>query len=422
MTESIKVYRYRYVVLGVFMLMNLVIQVQWLAHAAVARPAAVFYAGQFNPASLFNIDFLAMLYMLVYLVVSIPASYVIDTWGIRKGVGIGAVLTGVFSMLKALGADNFVWVLVAQIGLSIAQPFILNATTAVTVRWFPIRERAAAAGFAALSQYLGIIIAMLVTPSMVGSDPAKPDYGQGFDHMLMIYGLVSLGASVLSLLFLREHPPTPPSGEEYVRYPFVKGIKYLLRQKDMVFTLLLFLFGLGIFNAVSSMTDAITAYSGVKDSNGLIGGVMLIGGIIGALILPVLSDYFRKRRIFLVICMAGMIPALAGIAFASKVGLNPVLVYSVTLVSSFLLGFFVMSAGPIGFQYAAEVSYPAPESVSQGLLLLVGQVSGLLFVAGMSVNQNRHIGSYLILFAVISLITFALTMFLKESKLISGQD
>ena len=28
-----------------------------------------------------------------------------------------------------------------------------------------------------------------------------------------------------------------------------------------------------------------------------------------------------------------------------------------------------MSAGPLGFQYAAEVSHPAPESTSQGMLL-----------------------------------------------------
>jgi len=422
MASPVKVYRYRYVILGVFMLMNLVIQVQWLAHAAVARPAALYYAGQFNPDSFINIDFLAMLYMLIYLIISIPASYIIDTKGIRFGLAIGAILTGVFSMLKALGAAHFLWVMIAQIGLSVAQPFILNATTAVTVRWFPLKERAAAAGFASLAQYLGIIIAMLVTPAMVGSDPHKAGYGEGFDSMLMIYGLISLGASILSLMLMKEHPPTPPSGEQYVRYPFRKGIKYLLGQRDMVITLILFLFGLGIFNAISSMTDAITSHSGVKDSNGLIGGVMLIGGIIGALILPALSDYFRMRKIFLVICMAGMMPGLAGIALASHLGLDPSAVYAVSLVSSFILGFFVMSAGPIGFQYAAEVSYPAPESVSQGLLLLVGQISGLLFVAGMSVNQNKHLGAYLVLFAIISLVTFALTLLLRESRMMSGQS
>ncbi|MGD8318467.1 MAG: hypothetical protein PVH76_12010, partial [Myxococcales bacterium] len=87
-----KVYPYRWVILAVFMLISMAVQIQWLAHAAVARPAAVFYAGQFDPASFFNIDFLAEVYMLAFILLSFPASYVIDTYGIRVGISIGAVL------------------------------------------------------------------------------------------------------------------------------------------------------------------------------------------------------------------------------------------------------------------------------------------------------------------------------------------
>ncbi|MBW2551519.1 MAG: MFS transporter, partial [Deltaproteobacteria bacterium] len=93
-TRVEKVYPFRWVVLLVFMLISVVVQIQWLAHAAVARPAEVFYEGQFDPSSFFNIDFLAMVYMLVFLVMSFPASYVIDTYGIRVGVSIGAALAG----------------------------------------------------------------------------------------------------------------------------------------------------------------------------------------------------------------------------------------------------------------------------------------------------------------------------------------
>lgn len=418
MKNSFKVYPYRFVILAVFMLLNLVIQIQWLAHAAVARPAAVFYEGQFNPASIFNIDFLAMLYMIIYLVVSIPASYIIDTYGIRTGLTIGAVLTGVFAMVKAFAASSYIGVLVAQVGLSVAQPFILNAITAVSVRWFPLRERGMAAGLSALAQYLGIIIAMLVTPGLVGSDPHKPGYGEGFEGMLWIYGIISFAASVLAILLIREHPPTPPSEEAYVRHSFRQGFKHLLKQRDMLITMFLFLIGLGIFNAVSSMTDAIAAHANIQDSNGLIGGLMLIGGILGALVLPALSDRFRKRKPFLVICIAGMIPGLFGLAFADHFGLAPSAVYTVSIISSFILGFFVMSAGPIGFQYAAEVSYPAPESVSQGLLLWLGQITGFLFVAGMSVNHNKHLGFYMIFFAVLSVLIFISTLFLRESRMI----
>ena len=400
------------------MLITLVTQIQWLAHAAVARPAAVFYEGQFDPASFLNIDFLAMIYMLVFLVVSFPASYVIDTFGIRVGISIGAVLVGVCGLLKGIFADSFTTVVAAQVGLAVAQPFIINAVTAVSVRWFPLRERGMAAGLAALAQYLGIVVAMIVTPLMVGSDPAEPGYGTGFESMLSIYGWITLGAAIVALLFLRERPPTPPSEETVAKHSFVKGLRHILGQRDMLITLYLFLIGLGVFNAVSSMTDAIAANAGVEDSDGLIGGLMLIGGIIGAAILPILSDKFRKRKLFLVICVVGMVPGILGLTFAGNLSSDPETVYNISLVSSFILGFFIMSAGPLGFQYAAEVSHPAPESTSQGMLLWVGQITALIFVAGMSVQNNRYLPTFMLLFAALSVISAFVVLTLRESPMI----
>ena len=418
MSASPKVYPYRWVILLVFMLINIVVQIQWLAHAAVARPAEVFYEGQFDPSSFFNIDFLAMVYMLVFIIMSFPASYVIDTYGIRVGVSFGALLAGAAGLMKGMFADSFTAVVVAQVGLAVAQPFILNAVTAVSVRWFPLRERGMAAGFSALAQYIGIIIAMLVTPILVGSDPAKPGYGSGFESMLLTYGWLTFGVAVVTLLLLREKPPTPPSVETLQRHSFIKGVKHILKQRDMQIMLLLFFVGLGIFNAVSAMTDSIAEHAGVQDSDGLIGGLMLIGGILGASILPILSDKVRKRKVFLVICMAGMVPGIFGLTFAGSLSSDPDTIYAINLAAAFILGFFIMSAGPLGFQYAAEVSHPAPESTSQGMLLWVGQITGMIFVAGMSVESNRYLPTFMISFAVLSLFCLAAVLLLRESPMI----
>jgi len=417
MQKPIKVYGYRWVVLAAFMLISVMIQIQWLTHAPVARAAEEFYAGQFNPASIINIDFLAMLYMLIYLVICIPASYIIDTYGIRTGISIGASLAGVCALLKGIFAASFTGVLITQIGLSIAQPFILNAVTAVSVRWFPLEERGLAAGLSALAQYIGIIIAMGVTPLLIGTNPDAANYGSGFERMLMIYGSITLAAAVLAILLIREAPPKPPSKEKLIHKPFFEGIKHILRQRDMIIMIILFFIGLGIFNAVSSMVDSIAADIGVKDSNGMIGVLMLVGGVIGAIILPLLSDKMMRRKLFLVICIAGMIPGTAGLAFAGRIGVSPAAAYSIALGASFILGFFVMSAGPIGFQYAAEVSYPAPESTSQGFLLLSGQITGLLFVAGMSIRDNALLPGFMTVFTILAIAAFICVILLKESPM-----
>ncbi|MBN1951694.1 MAG: MFS transporter [Bacteroidales bacterium] len=414
MNAPVKYPAYRFLILAVFMLITIAIEIQWLSHAAVARPAGVFYAGQFNPDSFLNIDFLAMVYMLVFLVMSFPASYIIDTFGIRTGLQIGASLLGAFSLLKAIFAANFTMVVVAQTGLAVAQPFILNAVTALTVRWFPLNERAMAAGFSALAQYIGIVLAMLVTPMLIGSDPSQPGYGAGFEDMLWLYAAIGMGTAALFLIFIKETPKgiTLNKGE---RASFGGGLKLILGNRNMMITIFLFLIGLGIFNAISSMTDSISAHMGVKDSDGLIGGLMLIGGIIGAIVIPTLSDFFRKRRLFLVICLAGMVPGVAGLAFAPELSQSADQVYTLALVSAFILGFFVMSAGPVGFQYAAEVSYPAPESTSQGILLWIGQLTGMIFVLGMSVKNCLYLGKFMIAFSILALISFIVVFFLKES-------
>ncbi len=414
MLNSQKYPRYRFVVLFAFMFLTIAIEIQWLAHAAVARPAAVFYAGQFNVNSFFNIDFLAIVYMLVFLIMSFPASYIIDTYGIKIGLRLGAILLGLFSLLKAAFATNFIIIVIAQTGLAVAQPFILNAVTALTVRWFPLNERAMAAGFSALAQYIGIVIAMLVTPLLISSDPLLPDYGSGFEKMLWVYAFISIGSASLLFILIRE----TPNGMEYnkqERATFGDGLKIILGNRDMKITIFLFLIGLGIFNAISSMTDSISANMGVKDSDGLIGGLMLIGGILGAIILPLLSDFFKRRKLFLIICLAGMVPGVMGLAFAPELGHQSNQIYSIALISSFVLGFFVMSAGPIGFQYAAEISYPAPESASQGMLLWIGQLTGMLFVIGMSLQNNLYLHKFMLAFSVLSIVSFIVVLFLRES-------
>lgn len=94
---------------------------------------------------------------------------------------------------------------------------------------------------------------------------------------------------------------------------------------------------------------------------------MLIGGIIGAVAIPALSDKQQKRQRYLFLGIGMAIPGLLGLTYATE----PWLLY----VSSFFMGFFLVSANPIGMQYATEAAYPTPEGTSNGLIQLFGQAS-----------------------------------------------
>jgi MFS family permease len=391
---------YRWIVLAVFVVITAAIEIQWLTFAPIARQARDFYG-----VSALQIDLLSLLFMAVFVLMALPASFILDNYGLRIGVGIGAVLTGIFGLVKGFFGDSYMLVVFAQIMLAIGQPFILNAATKVAGMWFPLRERATAVGIATLAQFLGIIIVMIATPMMVNP---TADGVYNIPRMLQTYGIISAIGAALLLLLMRDKPKVRVEADDE-KLLAMDGFKSLIKQRDMKLVLVMFFFGLGIFNAVSTVIDQICQEKGLDvDQTGLVGGMMLIAGIVGALVLPPLSDKLRKRKIFVVLAMAGMTPGLIGLTFFSD--------YTTLLISSFILGFFLLGAGaPVGFQYAAEITHPAPESTSQGLLLFVGQISGILFILAM--NTFGMIAS-MIVFVGMSFIVVVLSLLLKESKII----
>jgi cyanate permease len=325
--------------------------------------------------------------MAVYILVSIPASWVIDTYGVRLGVGIGAALTGLFGLMRGLSASSYTLVLIAQIGIAIGQPFILNAVTTVAARWFPSQDRATASGLGSLAIYLGILIGLALSPYLT--------IRSGVAGMLMEYGVVSVVAALVFVLFARERPPSPPCppGQEERSLVF-DGLAQIVHQRQFVFLLAIFFVGLGIFNAVTTWIEDLLRPRGFSITQaGNTGGLMIVGGILGALVIPMLSDHYRKRTPFLVLAIVGAILGLLGVTYVSSYGL--------LLVSAFVFGFFLLSAGPLGFQYGAEITYPAPEGTSNGLLILMGQISGILFILGMDAFKSPETGSMALPLAVL---------------------
>jgi MFS family permease len=371
---NFKVYGYRWVVLAVFMFIVAMNQLLWISFAPITSDATKFFG-----VSDLSIGILSMSFMIVYIFVSIPASWAIDTYGIKKAVGIGAALTGLFGIMRGLVASSYTLVLIAQIGIAIGQPFVLNAVTTVAARWFPTSERATASGLGSLAMYLGIFVGLVLTPFLT--------IRNGIANMLLYYGIVSVVSALIFFIFAKERPLTPPcpAGMEERSLVF-DGLRETFHNKEFIILLIIFFVGLGTFNGVTTWIEDIVRPRGFDITQaGIAGGVMIGGGILGALVLPTLSDRLRKRVPFIVVALIGATVGLLGITYSTN--------YFELLTASFILGFFLLSAGPIGFQYGAEISYPTPEGTSNGLLLLMGQISGIIFIFAMDSFKSPLNGS-----------------------------
>jgi MFS family permease len=397
-----RVYGYRWVVLGVVMIVNFMIQVLWISYGTIIADASDYYGVSHQMVTL-----LSMVFMIAFIPLSLPAAWVIDSRGFRTAVGFGVVLMGVFGVLRGLSGSNYTLVLVCTVGIAIAQPFLLNAWTKVPANWFAAGERATAVGLITLASMLGVGAGMGLSSALVGV--------MSIGAMQLVFGVAAAVSAAAFLLLARERPATAPgpAGED-VRALMLDGLKHALTVKPFLVILVVAFVILGVFNGVSSWIGDIVLPRGFgADAAGLLGMVMLVAGVIGAVVLSAMSDRQGKRIRYLVLTMTLAIPSLVGVAFVSS---------TLLLYASFAaLGFFIVGALPIGMQYAAEVTYPTPEGTSNGLVQLCGQCSVVfVYIMGPLRTGSGSFAVSLLLMSALLAVTAVVVSRLKDAPLRVG--
>ncbi|HLW22348.1 MAG TPA: hypothetical protein VKZ39_04120, partial [Sphaerochaetaceae bacterium] len=90
--------------------------------------------------------------------------------------------------------------------------------------------------------------------------------------------------------------------------------------------------------------------------------------------------------------------------------------------AAIILGFFFQSAIPLGYQYASELSYPAKEASSQGVLLLYGHFVGVVFLVFMNLQGGAFLEHTLIASVILLFASVLGIVFIKESPIIVTED
>jgi len=227
--------------------------------------------------------------------------------------------------------------------------------------------------------------------------------------MLFIYGLYSLIIGILFVILARDRPPTPPSIKVLKNDDKIKGgLKLLLSNKQFWILLIIFFVGLGAFNMVTTYIELIVAPRGLTSIEaGNLGGLMLLGGMIGAQVLSTIADKLRKRALLIKISLVITVSSFFLLSFAN----TTIMLY----VSGFLLGFGLLSVGPVLLEYAVDITVPVPEASSNGLLMVIGSISGIIFIVGFE-RFTTPSGDYfpaLIVLSILSLLAFLLSFALS---------
>ncbi len=397
--------KYRFVILLAIIPSIISTEMMWLSLAPISSIAEQHYG-----VSSLSIAMFSMSYMIMYILFSIPASWTVDKFGYRFSLIIGALITAVFGFARFFFADNFTIVLIAQFIIAIGQPFLLNISTKVPANWFPLSERATAGGILTMAQYIGFAVPMLLAPMIAEKS--------GIDQVYLVFAIIASVSALIAIVFTREKPAIAPPGPSAPKEEIsLKSIHNLLKNKTFLLVLMICFISIGIFNTLLTLLETILLPRGITSGQaGVIGTVFVLAGIIGAVVLPIISDNLHKRTIFFV----GNVSLLVPIYLAFSLVPN----YLVLNLLAGAAGFLTMGVAPILFQHGTEVAYPLPEGTSLGVILLMGQISGALFVYLFDVLNgisNRVVVPMLCI-VVLTMIEVPVALRMKESKLMGKEE
>ncbi len=355
-----------------FLAINVTTQMLWICFAPVTKAAQDFY-GRDELA----IGTLAMLYMFIYVPASMPAAWAIDVFGFRKAVSFGALLLGVFSIGRAF-VDSYAAAVACTVGLALSQPFLLNAFTKLAALWFTPKHRATMTGVAFLATFVGIAIGEALTPDLV--------VAHGVAGMQRIYAAAAAASALFFIVVARE--PARSKHDDHnddERALVVGGLSSMLRRRDMWLLSFSLFIANGVMNGVSTWVEGVVVERGIAaTSAGDLAALMLIGGVVGAIVLPAISDRIQRRRPLLLTAFGLAVPSLAAVPLSSS--------FASLGAAFFCVGFCTIGAAPVAYQYGAEVTAPTPVGTSNGVFALVGQAS-VVFIFAMGA-WKEHAGSW----------------------------
>ena len=398
MEQTHHIYRYRWVVLIVYMVVAALTQLYWLNFAAIET----YIEDRLNLAAS-DAMWLTLVYPLIQVALTMPAGLVIDRKGFKYGITIGAILAGVFAMVRLVNPESFAVLLVSQIGIAAGQPFVLNGVTKLAMTWFPEKEEATAVGLGSLALFIGMMVGLGATPALVEN--------LGYQPMLWIYGVIGLIGAVLFIVLARPKPETSPRQipiqEEATGW---RAIRIILENRNFIYLGFIALIGIGVFNGLATWLEKILneMHRIPMTDAGTISAIMIFAGMLGCIVIPMLSDRLMKRRPFLIVASAvGMVGSLI-IMLASGYWMN--------MVAGILLGFFFVSALPIMLILSAELTGAKFAGISVGYLQLLGNAAAVVIIAVMESLRGAtgQFTASLGLLAALLIISLTMAIIIRE--------
>ncbi|GBM32045.1 Feline leukemia virus subgroup C receptor-related protein 2 [Araneus ventricosus] len=390
MEENTRLYRSRFLMLFLFVAYSMASAFQWIEYAIITNIVARYYQ-----VEEFDISWTAMVYMIFYIPLIVPANWILEKKGLRFAVLLGSFGTCLGSWVKcgSLSSSGFGITMAGQSIVAASQVFILGIPSQLAGVWFSATEVSRACAVGVFGNQFGIALGFLLPPLIVPNSNNIDDITHGLSILFYTVAAITSVIFISIVFFFKEKPPHPPSRAQAAiinsdsRSSYWTSIWKLCKNLNYMLLLVTYGINVGVFYAISTFLNQMILFynKGAEESAGLMGLTIVISGMVGSVVCGVILD--KTHRFKETTLIVYMLSLLGMISFA--VALPFGLLLPMFFVSS-LLGFFMTGYLPLGFEFAAELTYPEAEATSSGLLNASAQVFGIVFTAGSGALLDQY--------------------------------
>lgn len=376
-----KVYLRRWFILTLFVLDSLTNAFQWIQYSIITNIVMEYYHVGSSA-----VNWTSMIYMIVYIPLIFPAAWLLERKGLRSVVLLGSAGTALGAWIKcgSVSPDRFYVTMIGQTVCAISQIFILGIPPRLAAVWFGQKEVSTACSIGVFGNQLGVALGFLLPPVMVPNSQDNDVVSKGLNIMFFSVAGVTTVLFLLIVLFFKGEPPCPPSPAAAISAnetdeKYVRSIYRLMKSPSYLLLLISYGINVGVYYAISTLLNQVFLqyFPGEELNAGRIGLTIVVAGMAGSVVGGVLLDKTHKFKEITLLVYIFSLLGMVAYTFNFMSGL----IWVVYVIAG-ILGFFMTGYLPVGFEFAAEITYPESEGTSSGLLNASAQLFGIIFTLG----------------------------------------
>ncbi|KAG1681389.1 Feline leukemia virus subgroup C receptor-related protein 2 [Nymphon striatum] len=340
--------------------------------------------------------------------------------GMRICLIVGAFLNCFAAWIKCGSVDpsRYYVTLIGQILAATSQLFILGIPPQLAASWFSERDVSRACAVGVFGNQVGIALGFLIPPMVVTFSEDKDEISSGLNVMFYTIAVLTTIIFFCILFGFQNAPPNPPSKAQAATLGNIHVTSYkasicnLVKNRSYVLLVISYGINTGIFYAISTLLNQALEmhYQGQETTIGQIGLTIVVAGLIGSVVGGFVLD--KTHRFKETTLGTYFLCLLAMFAYTFTIQLHEIALVFVTAGG---LGFFMTGYLPVGFEFAAEITYPEPEGTSSGFLNASAQVFGIILTLGGSALLVEHgdLGCH-IFFCLVLIAGLLMTAFIQS--------